>query len=227
MRNKPTADALSHVERVYLDLRRAIVRGELTPGAALSETLLATRHAASRTPIREALTRLQQDGLIERFPGRGWFVARVTMQLIHDTFEVRRWLEGQAAGRAAELATEDQMRELRALADFKYSDTSYRPAEEINRQFHLAVARASRNQFVVELVQRCLSEFDRFMALGVSFEPFPYQDSATDEHLAIVAGIEQRDPRAAQQAMDVHLEACSRLMLQALMRNGGFRDVAF
>ena len=70
----------------------------------------------SRTPIREGLARLWQEGYLDRVVGHGYFVARVTVQQIHDTFDVRRLLEGAAAARAAELATPDDVDRLRRLA---------------------------------------------------------------------------------------------------------------
>ena len=73
----------------------------------------------SRTPIREGLARLWQEGYLERVVGHGYFVARVTVQQIHDTFDVRRLLEGAAAARAAELATTEEIEKLRRLARFR------------------------------------------------------------------------------------------------------------
>ncbi len=95
------------MERAYRDLKAGIVEGRYRPGASLSEVGLASEHGMSRTPIREGLARLWQEGYLDRVVGHGYFVARVTVQQIHDTFDVRRLLEGAAAARAAELATDD------------------------------------------------------------------------------------------------------------------------
>src|SRR6478736_9015726 len=105
-----------HVERAYRNLKAGIVEGRYRPGAALSEVSLATEHGMSRTPIREGLARLWQEGYLDRVVGHGYFVARVTVQQIHDTFDVRRLLEGAAAARAAELATDGEVERLRTLA---------------------------------------------------------------------------------------------------------------
>src|SRR5574339_786574 len=102
----PTAP---HVERAYRNLKAGIVGGRYRPGAALSEVGLASEHGMSRTPIREGLARLWQEGYLDRVVGHGYFVARVTVQQIHDTFDVRRLLEGAAAARAAELASTDEI----------------------------------------------------------------------------------------------------------------------
>jgi DNA-binding GntR family transcriptional regulator len=223
----PRAEDASHVDRVYDQLKRSIVEGEYRSGEALTEGTLARRQRASRTPVREALSRLHQEGLVERVHGRGWFVSTVTVQLIRDTFEVRRWLEGATAACAAERAGATALQELRALADFRYADASYRSAEQVNREFHLAIARATGNQVAVELLQQCLTQFDRFLSLGAELTPSPYQENATAEHLKIVMAIERRDPVAAHAAMDHHLNACGELMMHAIIRGSGPRGIGF
>ena len=222
-----TADA-PQVERAYYTIKAGIVEGKYPPGAPLSEIMLARQCGMSRTPIREGLARLWQEHYLERVVGHGYFVARVTVQSIHDTFDVRRVLEGAAAARAAELATAAQVEELRMLAVLppvaaedqqrSRSDApaAYRDAEAANLRFHVAVASAARNDLMLELIQRCLAQVDRFMSLGVHFGPF--QDAATEAHLAIVEAIARRDPAGARVRMEEHLDCGSRLMKDALLR---------
>src|SRR5690242_12723264 len=124
------ADTAPHVERAYRNLKAGIVEGRYRPGESLSEVGLAAEHGMSRTPIREGLARLWQEGYLERVVGHGYFVARVTVQQIHDTFDVRRLLEGAAAARAAELASEPDIERLRALARVQIGDgKDYRESE--------------------------------------------------------------------------------------------------
>jgi DNA-binding GntR family transcriptional regulator len=221
------AQETSHVDRVYDQLKRSIVEGQYRSGEALTEGTLARTQRASRTPVREALSRLHQEGLVDRLPGRGWFVSTVTVQLIRDTFEVRRWLEGATAAGAAERASDAALHELRALGEFRYADASYRSAEQINREFHLAIARAAGNQVAIDLVQQCLTQFDRFLSLGSDIRPSPYAENATAEHLKIVAAIERREPAGARAAMEHHLDACGELMMQALTRGSSLRGIGF
>ena len=205
-----------HVERAYTSLKAGIVEGRYRPGAPLSEVGLATEHGMSRTPIREGLARLWQEGYLERLVGHGYFVARVTVQQIHDTFDVRRLLEGDAAARAAAFATPEEVERLRQLASTPMSIEDYRLAETANAQFHLAIATCARNTLALELIERCLAQVDRFMSLGVSFGPF--QNGATEAHLAIVDAIARHDAAAARAGMEAHLDCGSRLMKEALMR---------
>lgn len=212
------------VERAYQNIKMGIVRGRYPPGAPLSEVSLAREHGMSRTPVREGLARLWQERYLDRVVGHGYFVARVTVQSIHDTFDVRRLLEGAAAARAAERATEQEIAAMRQCAVVPAPpsatagsrDDDYREAEAANVRFHMCIAAAARNTLAQELIERCLAQVDRFMSLGVQFGPF--QEGATAAHLEIVDAIARRDPAAAKARMEEHLDCGSQLMKDALLR---------
>jgi DNA-binding GntR family transcriptional regulator len=212
------------VERAYQNIKIDIVRGRYPPGAPLSEVGLAREHGMSRTPVREGLARLWQERYLDRVVGHGYFVARVTVQSIHDTFDVRRLLEGAAAARAAERATAEEIEAMRRLAVIPIrvdaagdeGDHDYREAEAANARFHVAIAAAARNTLAQELIERCLAQIDRFMSLGVQFGPF--QEGATRAHLEVVDAIARRDASAAQARMEEHLDCGSQRMKDALLR---------
>jgi DNA-binding GntR family transcriptional regulator len=231
MRSQPSALAAApettQVDRAYHSIKAGIVEGRYAPGAPLSEVVLAREHGMSRTPVREGLARLWQERYLDRVAGHGYFVARVTVQSIRDTFDVRRLLEGAAAARGAELATGEEVELLRGLAVLPETDASmrrsrtdapseYRDAEAANVRFHLAIASAARNSLAMELIERCLGQVDRFMSLGVNFGDF--QSGATEAHLAIVDAIARRDSAGARLRMEEHLDRGSELMKEALLR---------
>jgi GntR family transcriptional regulator, rspAB operon transcriptional repressor len=173
--------------------------------------------------VREGLARLWQERYLDRVAGHGYFVARVTVQSIHDTFDVRRLLEGAAAARAAELSTPEEVNVMRQLAVVpsshgaeEHGEGAYRDAEVANLKFHLAIATAARNTLALELIERCLAQVDRFMSLGVNFGPF--QEGATEAHLLIVEAIAERDPPAARARMEEHLDCGSQRMKDVLLR---------
>jgi DNA-binding GntR family transcriptional regulator len=210
-------DTAPHVERAYRNLKAGIVEGRYRPGASLSEVGLASEHGMSRTPIREGLARLWQEGYLERVVGHGYFVARVTVQQIRDTFDVRRLLEGAAAARAAELATDADIERIRALARVPMGGgQDYRQSETANVQFHLAIAACARNTLALELIERCLAQVDRFMSLGVNFGQFT--ENATEAHQQIADAIARHDVAGARTRMEEHLDCGSRLMKDALLR---------
>ena len=205
----------TQVERAYACLRDGIVSGRYPPGASLSEPALAAEHGMSRTPIREGLARLWQERYLERVAGRGYFVARITAQAIHETFDVRRLLEGAAAARAAELATEVEIREIQDLARVRLAPADYRDAEAANTRFHLAIAAAAHNRLASELIERCLAQVDRFLSLGVS--SVALQGAATEAHCAIAGAIADRDGAAAREQMEAHLDRGARGMKELLL----------
>jgi DNA-binding GntR family transcriptional regulator len=227
MSRLPVTEA-SQVDRAYHNIKVGIIEGRYRPGAPLSEVVLAREHGMSRTPVREGLARLWQERYLDRVVGHGYFVARVTVQSIHDTFAVRRLLEGAAAAAAANVASPEEIEQLRRLAVLPQTVASdarrsrsdapveYRDAESANVRFHMAIAAAARNGLALELIERCLAQVDRFMSLGVHFGPF--QEGATEAHLAIVDAIARRDPDGARTRMEEHLDCGSRLMKDALLR---------
>lgn len=212
---RSVVDEASQVERAYRGIKAGIIDGRYRPGTPLSEPSLAADLGMSRTPVREGLSRLWQERYLERVAGHGYFVARVTVQSIHETFDVRRLLEGAAAARAAELATPEDIARLRELAVVVAKPDSYRAGEAANARFHLAIATVARNSLSAELIERCLAQVDRFIALGVATKQF--QEGATEAHLAIVDAIARHAAPAARAAMEEHLDCGSRLMKEALL----------
>ena len=200
---------LPQVERAYRALKTGVRQGRYPPGTPLSELSV----GMSRTPVREAFARLWQEHYLDRVRGHGYFVAHVTAQAIHDTFEVRRLLEAAAARRAAETATVadlDQLRRFARIPDHRIA----RRAQEIDTRFHLAVASCARNTLSLELIDRCLAQIDRFMALAVRFPSFP--DGVADAHLGIVDAIASRNSDLACTRMEAHLDAGRELLQQSL-----------
>lgn len=212
----------STVDRAYVEIRQRIVDGHYRPGQPLSEVTLAQAHGMSRTPVREALARLCHERYVERMSGRGFFVSRVTVQAINDTYEVRRLLEGWAAARAAEQATPEIIARLRALA--ARQDDAGTPAEAgaNNRRFHLAVAAAAGNHLAADLIEQSLAQIDRFITLGVGFAPF--KTGAAEAHSEIVSAIEARDPAEARARMERHLDRGLTLMRDSVV-TGAFTSV--
>ena len=216
---------LPPVERAYRETRGRILDGRYRPGAPLSELRLAETYGMSRTPVREALSRLHQEGWVERIPSRGYFVARVTLRAIQDSFEVRRLLEGAAAAAAARVATPREIDELERLvaAEAELNPGSLVATSSANRQFHQTIAAASHNQLAAELIAHCMATMDRVLALGVN--ALPLLRGTNDEHQAIVDAIRRRDADGARQAMEEHLDRCAQLLRDALYQ-GALNDLS-
>lgn len=209
----------SQVERTYLEIRQRIVEGRYRPGMHLAESMLARIHRSSRTPVREALSRLLQEGYVELTPKRGYRVTQVTVTLIRNMFQVRYLLEEAAAAQAATSANEDDLDRLRALSTSDYEagqQATYLKALQNNLEFHLTVAQTSHNTLLVDLVRHCLTQMDRVLSLGVDYQPFHLGTSV--EHVQIIDAIASRNAGRAKRAMHRHLEHSYDLLLEGIMR---------
>lgn len=187
----------------YEMLKQAILSGELQAGQPLVEATLANWCQVSRTPIREALRRLEQDGLVER-SDRGLVVRERSPQEILDIYETRIALEATAGRMAAERRTDHDIRLLRGL----HERGNRIPADDItaiveaNRQFHRAVWHASHNDSLLDLLERLNLHLLRYPETTLA-APGRWQ-VARRQHGDLVEAIEKRDSEAAYQVALEH-----------------------
>jgi DNA-binding GntR family transcriptional regulator len=221
-----TDAALPHTERVYEEIKWKIVYGQYAPGRHVSEATLARLHKVSRTPVREALSRLLEERYVQWERGRGFVIAQITVAMIRNTFEVRRILEVAAAEAAARSATPRDIRSMRALAKTAYTPTdfeSYKNALAHNMRFHIAVAAASHNDLLVDQIRYCLMHVDRVLSLGTQFAKL--HTPSGEDHARIVDAVEQHQVDKARRAMAKHLARSERFAMEAVM-SGQIRGVA-
>lgn len=187
--------------RMILD---AIEGGTFLPGDRLVESELAERFGVSRTPVREALQRLETQGMLRR-DGRSLIVASLDHNQLAELYAVRTELEGLAARLAARHATEEEVRVLRTMVadDRGLIGGDPRLLSRANKRFHKQIHLASHNRFLVQQ----LDMVHRSMALmaNTSFAAEGRDVVALAEHGAIVAAIEARDGEAAYAALKTHI----------------------
>ena len=188
---------------VYEELREAILTGHFAAGQVLSENALATEFGKSRTPIREALHRLEIELLVERVP-RGVRVRASSPEEILDIYEVRITLEGAAAKAAAERATEFDRMQLRAAqkAMVDVEDTP-RAKAAANRRFHEAVWTASHNPTLVDLLHRLNVHLVRYPTTTLTFGD--RWEAVLREHEELLGAIEARDGEGARRIAEHHM----------------------
>ena len=195
-------------EQAYELLRRDIITCALPPGADVSEAELAEKLQMSKTPVRDALSRLRTDGFVETFPRRGYRIVPMTLADMNELIDVRIVLEGGTAALAAERITNDELDELNRLANASYQVDQNASLDEFisaNRQFHSAIARAAGRERLVTLVSRNLDELERFFYLGARIRDVNPETQA--DHHRIVDVLRRRDPEAARQILTAHNEA--------------------
>ena len=182
----------------------AIEAGQFKPGDRLVESELADRFGVSRTPVREALQRLETQSMLTR-DGRSLIVASLDHNQLSELYAVRGELEGLAARLAARHATEEEVHVLRSMVrdDRALVGGDPRALSRANKRFHRLVHLASLNRFLVQQ----LDLVHRSMALmaTTSFAAEGRDLKAMDEHDAIVAAIEARDGEAAARALKTHI----------------------
>jgi DNA-binding GntR family transcriptional regulator len=214
--------ARSLTDQAYGELRRRIITGIMPPGREMSELELADQLSMSKTPVREALGRLAMEGLVEAFPRRGYRVSSVTVKDMNDLFAVRAMLEGTAGAMAAINLTQAELERLDALADASYvrgENASVQSFVKANEDFHSAIARASRNPRLYNLVVSHLQECGRFFYMGAQIRDV--NPETTNDHHRIVAVLRERDPEKARAAMVMHNENTRVGLLQSLVEKGG------
>ena len=188
----------------YSLILEAIEGGLYKPGDRLVESELADRFGVSRTPVREALQRLETQSMLTR-DGRSLIVASLDHNQLSELYAVRGELEGLAARLAARHATEEEMHVLRSMVrdDRALVGGDPRALSRANKRFHRLIHLASHNRFLVQQ----LDLVHRSMALmaTTSFAAEGRDMKAMDEHEAIVAAIEARDGEAAARALKTHI----------------------
>ncbi|MDD7969660.1 GntR family transcriptional regulator [Roseinatronobacter alkalisoli] len=222
MRNRPeSASDLSQGQNAYDRLLNEIRHGTLPPGARLREVDLAARLGISRTPVREAIRRLEADGLVEHLPRQGATLRRLSYAEVMELYEMRAVLEGTAARLAARAASELELRELAGINAEMTASTNPEDIVRLNRLFHAALVNTAKNRYL----QRAIAAMGRtLLILGRStlFDPARIATGA-QEHEELLRALQNRDGTAAEAAMRTHIEAAHRIRLRQL-REAGFLD---
>ncbi|MBB2976497.1 DNA-binding GntR family transcriptional regulator [Microbacterium endophyticum] len=187
---------------IYASLREAILSLDLVPGEKLSERGLEALLGASRTPIRAALMRLENEGLTERV-GRGWQVTPIDLAEIRAVMEYREAIEKAAVALAIDRADAEELATLRALVDSAPRDDSEESGLRDGGDFHLALARLSRNSFLADAVGASLTRLSRTRWLEV--RTAESRALARAEHVAIIAAMSAGDAERADTLISAHV----------------------
>lgn len=205
---------MSQGEIAYAKLHQAIRDGLFVPGERLREADVADRLTLSRTPVREALRKLEADGIIEHRARIGAVIRRLSHEEVVELYEMRLVLERTAAEMAAKHAVTAECDELDAINDDIAATTSPEVASALNQSFHRCLYRATRNRFLLEST-RALG--NAMLLLG----PTTLADEAriqtvTQQHARIIAAIRAGDIEDAGASAEAHLETSLRHRLKVM-----------
>jgi DNA-binding GntR family transcriptional regulator len=201
-------------DAVYATLREAILSRALRPGRAFAEEDLARAFGVSRTPVREAILRLESEHLVERRGKRRLSVTEISPEEILEIYDVRVVLDGLAAELAAQHATPPEVAQLRWLNDqLKAAGGTgdFRRMQDLNLEFHDAMAKAAKNAFLSYHLHGVRDRVRRF-----DHTTFEYPDrwkGVIEEHDAILAAIETGNPGAACEAAKKHMMKAKQIRL--------------
>ena len=192
---------------VFNTLRQAILSGELKPGERLMEIQLANKLGVSRTPIREAIRKLELEGLVLMIPRRGAEVAEITEKSLRDVLEVRSALEELAVDLACDRITGEDVDKLREAAqEFKEVSKSadVTALAEADVKFHDIIYFATENQRLIQLLYNLREQMYRYRVEYLKREEVYATLFAEHEH--IIECIVKRDKVAAKQAISTHID---------------------
>jgi DNA-binding GntR family transcriptional regulator len=214
----------SRGEIAYIRLKSSIRAGELKPGQRIRENEMASQLDMSRTPVREALRRLEADGLLTFAPYRGMVISELDHQAVMELYQMREVLEGTAAGLAARHASEAEIGILEDLvAADKGSAADPKEVATHNRQFHGAVYRSAHNRYLLKTLNVL---GDAMALLGMTTMSLTGRsDTAREEHAAIVAAIADHDAAGAESAARRHIREAQRARLRLMFGDGAVQVV--
>lgn len=194
---------------VYLELKHKILTGEIVSQTRLMEIDLSEKMNVSRTPIREAIKRLADDGLVKVEPRRGAYVANISIKDMLDVFEVREDMEGFVAKLAAKRITEEEKVQLKEIA-VEYEEAIEKADDkeriiELDEKFHNFIVKCSGNETLRELVNYVQELSLRFRYLY--YDDFSLYESTAEQHNRIMEAINSGRDNEARVEADAHVKA--------------------
>jgi DNA-binding GntR family transcriptional regulator len=206
------------VPSLYHQLLEEVLEGDLRPGEILVETALGKRFGVSRTPIREALRMLEQDGVLERV-NRGMRVRQTSSEEVLEIYGVRTILEGAAARDAATRRTDYDIATLDRIFGNMAEAKSATPHEmaAINRSFHRAIWQAADNRTLADLLERLAVHLRRYPA--TTYLRAGRWEEALEEHRQLLDAIRDKNPDAAGEMAERHMRAARDVRID-MIRNG-------
>jgi DNA-binding GntR family transcriptional regulator len=204
-------------DRVYEVLKRAIIFQGIPPGQKIDEETLARQLGVSRTPIRESLCRLENEGIVEIIPRRGAFVVKHSKESIIEILLVREVLEGFAARLAVDHIDQRSIEEMKVLfRDFSESNIRDRSKDytQADLKFHGLIVKESRNSWLISLMNTLNDHIQMLRLRTVALEGRP--ERSLFEHRRVIEALERRNPSLAETLMRRHIRNVRKAVLRHL-----------
>jgi DNA-binding GntR family transcriptional regulator len=203
---------------IFETIREAIIKGELKPGERLLEENLAEKMGVSRTPVREAIRKLELEGLVKMIPRKGAHVADLSIKDIMDVLELRATLDGLASSLAATRITQDELNELKTVLN-QFIAVSGKPNNLNNIikkdvEFHDIIYRASRNEKLIQLSNNLREQIQRFRVIYL--KEYSTAENLIREHEDIYKALAMGETDLARNTAEIHIKAQEEAILKAI-----------
>lgn len=211
---------------VHSKLRSAILSLEIKPGTVLQERQIADKMNVSRTPVREALFKLEIEGLVKRFPNQGIFVTELTLQDVKDAYQIREFIEPSATALAVSCVDKAELEcLLNKLTSLKYSEI---PEKEkflkhniLDSRLHEIILDSLENKYLTAFMNTISGICTRARGIGT---PIRFTES-TNEDIAIIRSMLDNDPKKAYESMHIHIVNTAKRLIAALSPNSNEKNI--
>ena len=191
-------------QKAYEYIKEKIVKCEWMPEEDISEDMLVNEMGVSRTPIREALQRLENEKLVNIYPRKGVFVSSISVGIINSVFQVREIVEPQVLGKVIDRLPEEWLLNMRKrfLQSLSGAEGAWHNIN-IDREFHSYIIKSSNNVYLIQLMESIFAQDERIRILSWKF--VKKADVTNGEHLEIIDALLERDISKAEACMRNHI----------------------
>ena len=197
-------------QKVYHLIKNAIMNRQIAPGNQLFESAIAEKVNASRTPIRSAIMKLESEGLVNIIPNKGAFIVQPTIEEMIQAFEIRKTLEEMAIQKGFSNLGANEVEQLKlSLHEMKnaYNERKIALYQDKNNAFHLVLAKASGNSYLIEFMEKILSQITIYMVLYDVFNGDAYKEELDlQEHEEMINHIESGEEEKLRVLLLQHLD---------------------
>jgi DNA-binding GntR family transcriptional regulator len=222
---EPLSETLQLGTRAYRALASGIVGGVIEPGTQLRPDTIAEQLSISTTPVREALHRLEGDGLLVKLPYQGWFVREFTEQEVRELYAMRAAMECFGVRLACARITEEELAWLnahQAVGEAALRADDMDAYRLYNRDLHAAIIRAARNSYLSSVMAQLSLQSQMLMAKTIRLAGRPSR--AIEEHQELVGLIAKRQETAAERLMEHHILSALEDIVQFAVQQGDMRE---
>lgn len=213
-------------DQAFEMIKRLIIRCELRPGNEVTEAQLSAMTGLGKAPVRAALARLSQRGLVFSVQRRGYRIAPITVRDITNIYQLRLIIEPKIARLAAErIIPDDVVGRLRDLAVAGYQREDSDSTSEFldkNRRFHLSIAQLTGNERLIKLMEQLFEEMDRLFYVGLSIRN--RSSEMRREHETLIDAIIAGDAERAEKTAAAEITASQKMVIEAVLQESEFFD---